>query len=82
VGQLWVDGVFFGSGAGSNYGSCMPSLGALCNSVYIGDGTSGPNASGVYYALSMAPVPEPETYAMLLAGLGLMGGIARRKQKQ
>lgn len=27
------------------------------------------------------PVPEPETYAMLLAGLGLMGGIARRKQK-
>jgi hypothetical protein len=28
-----------------------------------------------------APVPEPETYAMLLAGLGLMGGIARRKLK-
>lgn len=28
-----------------------------------------------------APVPEPESYAMLLAGLGLMGGIARRKQK-
>ncbi len=30
-----------------------------------------------------APVPEPETYAMLLAGLGLMGATARRrKQKQ
>ena len=30
-----------------------------------------------------APVPEPETYAMLLAGLGLMGAIAkRRKDKQ
>lgn len=26
-----------------------------------------------------APVPEPETYAMLLAGLGLLGFIARRK---
>lgn len=26
-------------------------------------------------------VPEPETYAMLLAGLGLMGFILRRKQK-
>lgn len=25
-------------------------------------------------------VPEPETYAMLLAGLGLMGGIARRRK--
>lgn len=27
-----------------------------------------------------APIPEPETYAMLLAGLGVMGGIARRRQ--
>lgn len=30
-----------------------------------------------------APVPEPETYAMLLAGLGLVGGIAaKRKAKK
>lgn len=28
-----------------------------------------------------APVPEPETYAMLLAGLGLVAGIARRRSK-
>ncbi|WP_138513422.1 PEP-CTERM sorting domain-containing protein [Rhodoferax bucti] len=28
------------------------------------------------------PVPEPETYAMLLAGLGLMGAVARRRRKQ
>lgn len=26
------------------------------------------------------PVPEPETYAMMLAGLGLMGTIARRRK--
>jgi len=25
-------------------------------------------------------VPEPETYAMLLAGLGLLGFVARRKK--
>ena len=27
-----------------------------------------------------APVPEPETYAMLLAGLGLLGVVARRRK--
>ena len=31
-------------------------------------------------ALHTAPVPEPESYAMLLAGLGLMGTIARRRK--
>jgi len=29
-----------------------------------------------------APVPEPETYAMMLAGLGLIGVIARRRKQQ
>lgn len=28
-----------------------------------------------------APVPEPETYAMMMAGLGLLGGMARRKKQ-
>ena len=29
----------------------------------------------------VSAVPEPETFAMLLAGLGLMGGIAVRRKK-
>ncbi len=29
-----------------------------------------------------APIPEPETYAMLLAGLGLLGVIARRRNRR
>jgi len=29
-----------------------------------------------------APVPEPETYGMLLGGLALMGAVARRKMKK
>ena len=31
---------------------------------------------------AVAAVPEPETYAMLLAGLGFIGAIARRRNKQ
>jgi PEP-CTERM motif len=31
---------------------------------------------------NIAAVPEPETYSMMLAGLGLMGFAARRKYKQ
>ena len=36
---------------------------------------------GTINGLSIAPVPEPETYAMLLAGLGLIGAASRRKRK-
>ena len=31
--------------------------------------------------VSVTAVPEPETYAMMLAGLGLIGAIARRRNK-
>jgi len=35
---------------------------------------------GIYNgSISALPVPEPETYAMLLAGLGLMGAVVRRR---
>ncbi|MES2370548.1 MAG: PEP-CTERM sorting domain-containing protein [Pseudomonadota bacterium] len=29
-----------------------------------------------------ASIPEPESYAMMLAGLGLLGFFARRKKQQ
>ncbi|MEO8922964.1 MAG: PEP-CTERM sorting domain-containing protein [Caldimonas sp.] len=31
---------------------------------------------------NLAPIPEPETYAMMLAGLGAVGFIARRRAKK
>ena len=36
--------------------------------------------TGLDHAFLLTPVPEPETYAMFLAGLGLMGFIARRRK--
>ncbi|MDP3715635.1 MAG: FxDxF family PEP-CTERM protein, partial [Burkholderiales bacterium] len=30
-------------------------------------------------AATFAPIPEPETYAMMLAGMGLMAFVARRR---
>jgi choice-of-anchor C domain-containing protein len=38
------------------------------------------NSGAVLDNVSVAAVPEPETYAMLLAGLGLMGFVAQRRK--
>lgn len=38
------------------------------------------NGSGIFYDnVSLAPVPEPGTYALMFAGLGLVGVAARRR---
>jgi hypothetical protein len=37
--------------------------------------------SGATFGLSVTAVPEPGTYAMLLAGLGLIGTMVRRRQR-
>lgn len=38
--------------------------------------------SGTTSVYSLTPVPEPETYAMMLAGLGLIGFAARRRKQK
>ncbi len=61
-----------------------PNQVSLANGNYYFDvkGTVGRFGGGYVIASSISPVPEPETYAMLMAGLGLMGLIAiRRKHK-
>ena len=40
------------------------------------------NAFSFNGTVSIAPVPEPETYAMMLAGLGLFGVVARRRKQK
>lgn len=40
------------------------------------------NPEGFSDYVTAAPVPEPETYAMMLVGLGLVGSLAARRQPQ
>jgi uncharacterized protein (TIGR03118 family) len=53
--------------------------GGSINKVYF---TAGPNGEqdGLFGVIES--VPEPETYAMMLAGLGLLGFVARRRKQK
>lgn len=55
-----------------------PSLGG---SMYISiSGIANGSLGGLYSgSISVSAIPEPETYAMLLAGLGIIGAIVRRR---
>ena len=46
-------------------------------------GNASGNLGGIYnFTTNTAPVPEPETYALMLAGLGLLGFVGKRRMRQ
>ena len=53
--------------------------------VYAADVTPGDYAfiekKDVFLTVMTAPIPEPETYALMLAGLGVVGFVALRRRK-
>jgi hypothetical protein len=59
------------------FGVNFNSLNRIGLQAVIDDATGGHET---FFGLT-APIPEPETYAMMLAGLGLMGFVARRREK-
>ncbi len=74
--------VGFGDGASNGFvlqGSTQNGISSVVNDHYIwfnlnGDGDPTP--------VPVSPVPEPETYALMLAGLGFLGVVARRRRAQ
>ncbi len=70
-------------------GPCLGAFvaGGYANGIFDAFGAALPNsindlgAMDNYSVTSLDAVPEPETYAMLLAGLGLLGWVARRRKQ-
>jgi hypothetical protein len=63
----------FHTGVPSNAADIYPTTAAADGLLLKVDGSN---------TFTATPVPEPETYAMLLAGLGLLGFAARRSKQK
>lgn len=80
-----------GTGSGLTWTSTGPIAAGTYSLTFSGSGAS-PNGGNswassnslrydlAYTAVAVSPVPEPETYALMLAGLGLVAWVSRRRK--
>jgi len=86
---LALASITLGSGASLGCGSALAHTGAVTmNANFVATGCYGGLEVAALGEVATAigpgpvtPIPEPETYAMMLAGLGLLGFAARRRKK-
>jgi len=65
--DVWSNGNFNGAGPGPiNYGVAVATADTALD----------------YVSLGVAAVPEPDTYALMLAGLGVLGAVARQRKQR
>lgn len=82
----------FGTGSFPFYSSPAAALDAVSGKTFtfvvptkqdvkftVADNVFGDNRGSL--SVSIAPVPEPETYALMMAGLGVLGAVARRRKQ-
>jgi hypothetical protein len=74
--SLYLNGLSVGTANSNTF--TFANLGAGTYSLKASGSVNGFNYIAAQYQVT--PVPEPETFAMLLAGLGVMGAIARRRK--
>ena len=84
--DTFVNFLFSNNGLGANKGSYFfffdtTATNYAKTAFFDLTGTGAGNISGSFAAYSPAAVPELETYSMILAGLGLMGFVARRRKE-
>jgi hypothetical protein len=87
--SLYVNGQLISSGNAEGFTSRWEYSGSFGNSLHSGvnfiavalEDHGGLTAFDMQINAAVAPVPEPETYAMMLAGLGLLGMMARRRRQ-
>lgn len=75
VGQI-DSGDFFA--IGTSFNGVAAASGTL--RLFYWDSNSGDNTQSITASVTVGAIPEPETYALMLAGLGLVGWVARRRR--
>ena len=67
--------------SGSTAGTFSPLMSPYSLTIGVAISRASAGTSTGDLNLQVSPIPEPETYALMMAGLGAMGFVARRRKK-